>query len=421
MSSSTSSSKNGIELNAELNTTAELGADGAPNPRVIYLKTLLVILLGMGISLGAVRIFTYMNDASAESFLGRVLEARAALPQITQEQDDLVMFFGSSMVRAGFSARQFDRELAEQGVDVKSFNFGFGGLNPLFQDYLSRRIADRFVQDDRRLKLALIEFNPFQTTVTRRNRAREAEDSFISILASSEELLQIGLKDPATAVRMANIRYLRDGVSAEMITNFFSRPFQAPRPRTELIEDEQQAARLDELGDVLNERFEQDYPDFDGANWSYEWQGAGTIPEERSADTLAVFEEYYGLLASDYQMDNDRLSRIHTADIIELNFDQELVDSFIQIVKNFQRISDHVEVVLLPKNTKWIQNPPEALARQQEVVDRIAAETGVNISDFQTIDEIKPEMFSDTTHLARYLGDVPFTSFLVEQYVERLQ
>lgn len=416
MSSSTSNSEQATEFDG----MAELGAEGAPNPRAIYLKTLLVILLGMGISLGIVRLFTYMNDASAESFLGRVLEAKAALPQITQEQNELVMFFGSSMTQAGFSARQFDRKLAEQGVEVKSFNFGFGGLNPLFQDYLSRRIADAFEKDNRRLKLALIEFNPFQTTITRRNGAREAEDSFISILASPEELLEIGLQDPDKAVRMANIRYLRDGVSAEMITSFFSEPFQAPRPRTELEEDEEKAARLDEVGDVLSERFEQDYPDFDGANWSYAWQGAGTIPEERSADTLAVFEQYYDLLRTDYRMDNDRLSRIYSADIIDLNFDQELVESFIQIVKNFQRVSDHVEVVLLPKNTDWIKNPPEAIQRQQQVLEKIAAKTGVTIRNFQTIDEITPEMFSDTTHLARYSGDVPFTDFLVEQYQQRL-
>jgi hypothetical protein len=29
---------------------------------------------------------------------------------------------------------------------------------------------------------------------------------------------------------------------------------------------------------------------------------------------------------------------------------------------------------------------------------------------------ITPEMFSDTTHLARYQGDVPFTRFLAERY-----
>lgn len=390
------------------------------NPRKIYFKTLLAIALGMALSLLIVRAFTAMNDASGETFLGRVLQAQAALPRIVAEDQDLVMFFGSSMTQAGFSARQFDRQLAEQGVDVKSFNFGFGGLNPLFQDYVSRRIADEFERGDRQLKLALIEFNPFQTTLTRRDGAREAEDSFIALLSTPEELMDISLDDPETGIRMATIRYLRDGVSAEMITSFFSQPLQPPRPRTELEQDEEQEARLDELGADLGRLFEEEYPDFDGADWSYEWQGAGTIPEERSAETLEVFKQYYEVLRSDYRLDNDRLFRINTADIIELNFDPELVEAFIRVVQNFQRITEHVEVVLLPKNTDWIQNPPDAMQRQQQVLDRIVAETGVTIRNFQAIDEITPEMFSDTTHLARYSGDVPFTEFLVNQYAELL-
>ncbi len=398
------------------NSEYAVSAENGPAERFIYLKILLAIMLGMGLSLGIVRVFTHLNDASAETFLGRVLEAQAALPRIVSEDDELMMFFGSSMVEAGFSARQFDRELAEQGVAIKSFNFGFGGLNPMFQDYLSRRIADEFEREQRTLKLTLIEFNPFQTTVARRNGAREIEDSFVALLASPRELLEITRDDPTTGILMGTIRYLRDGVSAEMITSFFGRAFQAQRPRTQLPEDPAIVERRDELGEQLSQKFAEEYPDFDGAEWSYQWQGAGTIPEERSAETREIFTQFYKTLRTDHELDDDRLSRIHSADIIDLNFDETLVAAFIQVVRNFQRISEHVEVVLLPKNTDWIKNPPDAIARQQQVLERIAAETGVSIRNFQTIDAVNPEMFSDTTHLARYSGDVAFTDFLVEQY-----
>ena len=113
-------------------------------PRLPFLKVLLVAVLGMGLSLVLVRAYAAALGASGEAFLGRVIEARAALPRIIAEEDDLVLFFGSSMTQAGFSARVFDRALAERGVDVKSFNFGFGGLNPLFQDYLARRVREAF-------------------------------------------------------------------------------------------------------------------------------------------------------------------------------------------------------------------------------------------------------------------------------------
>jgi hypothetical protein len=76
---------------------------------------------------------------------------------------------------------------------------------------------------------------------------------------------------------------------------------------------------------------------------------------------------------------------------------------------------------MLPKNTDWIQNSPEALARQQAVVERIRAETGAPVHDFQVIDAVSNDMFSDTTHLNRYYGAVAFTELLAEQYAELLR
>ena len=193
----------------------------------------------MGVALGLVQAFVAANGAGSQSLLGRVIQAQEAIPRIAAEENDLVMFFGSSMVHAGFSPREFDRVLAAQGIDTTAFNFGFGGLNPIFQDYLTRRIADGFDAENRRLKLVLIEFNPFQTTTRRRERAEAAEESYIALLASPNELLQILLEDPARGLRMLEIRYLRDGISAEMTTTFvWSQPFQRPGPQSTLVEEQ---------------------------------------------------------------------------------------------------------------------------------------------------------------------------------------
>lgn len=81
----------------------------------VYLKILLTILLGMGAALGIVRVFTELNDARADTFLGRVLEASAALPEIVASEKPVVMVFGSSMVQAGFSPREFDQFAAQRG------------------------------------------------------------------------------------------------------------------------------------------------------------------------------------------------------------------------------------------------------------------------------------------------------------------
>ena len=179
--------------------------------RRLFLGIWITILVGMLVAVIAVRLFALANDAGSQSLLGRVLQAQDAIPQIAAEPNDLVLFFGSSMVEAGFSPREFDRFIEEAGGAVTSFNFGFGGLNPLFQDYLSRRIVERFVAEERRLKLAIIEFNPFQATRARRNLGAALEESYISMLASPGELADITLDDPETGIRMLEIRYLRDG------------------------------------------------------------------------------------------------------------------------------------------------------------------------------------------------------------------
>jgi len=409
MSSSTSSSE-----------AVEAPVAVAPLGRRFFARILAAILLWTGASYGVLNLFVAANDASAETILTRVYEARAALPRILDQQEDLVMAFGSSMTQSGFAARQFDRQMAEHGVTVKSYNFGFGGLNPYFQDYLSRRIRDAFQERDRRLELAMIELVPFQVTEARWNGAQDVVDGFVSMLATPPELWSLTLEDPTRGIRMLNIHYLRNNISAEMITSYYARPFQPPRAQSDLPENEEAMAELREVGQKLSEKFEQEYPDYESKAWDWPWQGAGTIPEERSEETLELFTRYYELTRQPKLLADDEVNRINCCDIEELHFEPVLVESFVRIVKNFQEFSDHVEVVLYPRNLEWIRYSPEARARLQAVLDRIHDETGVTIRNFQELDTVTPEMFGDTTHLARYSGDVAFTGHLVDVYAPLL-
>jgi len=384
------------------------------NFKNIYVKILLAIFIGMGSALALVKGIVYMNDASSETILGRVLQAKKALPKIVKEEKDIFMFYGSSMAQAGFSPRQFDQEMSAKGIDIKSFNFGFGGLNPFFQDILSRRIREAFVSNNRRLNTVVIEFNPFQTTITRRNRALALEDSFITMLGTEKEMRDITFQDPTRGIRLYNIRYLRGYISAEMISSYFSRGFRAPRNETKLTRDKDAEKRLQDLGGLISAAFDKEYPNYVPSQWSYEWQGGGTIPEERSTETLTLIENFYQAQQLDFLLDDDRLSRIHSADIIELNFSDQLLLAFIGLVKNFQTISDRVEIVLLPRNTDWVENSPEGKVRLMNAISEIEDATGITIQNHQDLSVIKPSMFSDTTHLNRYRGAVAYTHYLAE-------
>jgi hypothetical protein len=388
--------------------------------RRVFVKITLAITLGMIAAMGLVRILLDLNDANKQGILGRVVQAQAAVPKIIAEPNDLVMFYGSSMTRAGFSPRKFDRDLKAMGKDISSFNFGFGGLNPYYQDFLSRRLAEQFIEKDRKLKLALIEFNPFQTTTKRWDRAKFTLDSFITMLSNNEELWQILRQDLSRGIHLFNIKYIRNHVSAEMVTSYYSRALFPPQRGQRFKDDEETVAARRSLGKALTEAFKKDYPDYQGADWYYPWRGAGTIPEERSAQTLTIFDDYYAVSQTDARMKNDRLSRIRSADIEELHFEPFLVESFIGIVKNFQRFSDNVEVVMLPKNSRYIHYTPEAKLRLAQAIKQIEQATGIKIKDHQDIKEVNADMYRDTTHLSRYRGDIAYTDFLLSEYAPLL-
>jgi hypothetical protein len=402
-------------MNSSISNSEQLNTEHKTS-RKVFGKAVFAIGLSMLSAMIIIRLILISMGANTQGVLGRVTESRAALTQIVKDPDELVMFFGSSMTQAGFSPRKFDAALADLDKNVTSFNYGFGGLNPYFQDFLSRRIVEDLEDNERRLTLTMIEFNPFQTTSTRWNRAKPVLDSFLTLLASAPELLEIAKQDITRGVRLFNIKYLRGNISAEMVTTFFGREIFPAQGGQKYKDDEETITERRRLGQLLNEQFDKEYPDYKDSEWSYEWQGAGTIPEERSAETMAIFDDYYKVSHTDARMKNDRLSRIRSADIEELHFEPLLVEHFINIIKNFQGVSDNLEVIMLPKNAKWIKTTPEADKRLAEAIMEIERATGVKVRNHQDISEITPSMYRDTTHLSRYKGDIAYTDYLIDQY-----
>ncbi len=91
-----------------------------------------------------------------------------------------------------------------------------------------------------------------------------------------------------------------------------------------------------------------------------------------------------------------------------MHFSDELIEAFIRTVNEFKTFSDHVEVVLLPRNTDWIQYTSEGQKRLNETIKKIEQATGITIKNHQDLPMMKPHMFGDTTHLNRYQGQLQF-------------
>ncbi len=91
----------------------------------MYFRILMTILIGMFIALVIIRIFAASMGGSPENIMGRVYQARAELPEIASEarENDTLIFFGSSMVEAGFSPREFEQMLDEKDVKNSCLEF----------------------------------------------------------------------------------------------------------------------------------------------------------------------------------------------------------------------------------------------------------------------------------------------------------
>jgi len=352
----------------------------------------------------------------------RVTTQIGVLPELVSQYPEKkkVMVFGSSMVQAGFEPLVFDEAMAQRGIDSVSYNYGMGGLNPEFQEIFTRRIQEAFQAADRKLDLALVEFNPFQATKVRKAATVFIADQNVAALSSNKELLDITLRDPTRGVRLFNIRYFRAGISAELITTALTRGVNQQAPKRS---DAYRAAdrRSSELATQFREAVRSDLPEYKQAPWQRSFRGGRGDKTRLSAETLETLKELMASRRHPELLQVDLQRRIDGADIIDLGFDQALVDAFIRMVKNFQAISARVEVLLLPRNTDWVHYAPETRARLDMVLKEIAKQANVVIKDYQTHPKISPEHFIDTTHLSLYDGIDIFTKILAEDYAEVLR
>jgi len=351
----------------------------------------------------------------------RVTSQVRFLPELVSEHREKkkVIVFGSSMVQAGFEPTLFDRTTAERGIDSVSYNYGMGGLNPEFQEIFTRRIQEAFQAAGKRLDLALVEFNPFQATMARKTRSMPSSDQNVAALSSNRELWDIALRDPTKGARLFNIRYLRAGLSAELITTELTSGVIQGRTRSEVYRAARR--RNHKLEAQFLEGLRRDVPDYDRAQWDRTLRGGSGDKTRLSEETLEMLKEWTASSRHPELLEVALQYRIAGADIIDLGFDQELIDAFTRMVKNFQAISDHVEVLLLPRNTDWVNYTSETRARLDAVLKEIAQQTNVVVKDYQTHPMIGPEQFIDTDHLSPYDGIDIFTKILAEDYAEDLR
>lgn len=378
---------------------------------MVRFKTLLGGLLMFTLVVGL-----YKSIGSNIPMNARVLEMMDYVPTLASEnpQSKKVMVFGTSMVQAGFEPDQFDAYFTSRGQDVVSYNYGVGNLNPEFQQYVTAHIRRELEASGETLALALLEFNPFQTTKSRDVLGAITRDQNEAVLLSVGDLWDITLEDPDRGLRLFNIRYFREGISAELLSSIFALdgPIDFDRPSPEF---EAARERRNEMQRAFRDTLPEDSNPF-AANWSIDRRGGRIDKSQLSEESLDALYDYAESFVHPALMEPDLQRRINQGDILGLDFEERLVQAFINMVNDLNAVSDQMEVVLLPRNTDWVVYTPEVQAKLDALMERVTRETGVTVRDMQDHPDITPEMFVDTTHLSFALGIDTYSRVLAETY-----
>jgi len=384
------------------------------------------ILLAGVLIFGSVVSAYYLMINLFEKVIGGGLNARMLtmidyLPNLTKAAGHKknVMVFGSSMAQYGFLPTLFDREMKAQGAETATFNYGIANLNPVFQEYITRRIREQFEKKGSKLSLTLVELTPFQMTVSRKKESAYTDDQNLAVLASNSELWKKTLADPSTGLRLFEIRYLRRGYSAELISSLPAIISQV-NLYTGLEGYAAAKMRLDSAEAGFNMSLAHDnYPASPLPGWN-PLTGGGPIDTALLSDrTLKALSDYNRAIADPVFMEADLKRRILTSDILDLKLDESLIRAFIRMVKNLQAVSEKTEVFLMPRNKVWVDYAPDVQQKLDMLKQRVTLETGAAVRDFQTVPGIGRQHFRDVTHLNSE-GTEIFTRFIAQQYAEEL-
>lgn len=325
-----------------------------------------------------------------------------------------VYLFGSSLVEFGFSPDIFDAAMRDQGLDVRSYNFAYGNADPGIHHLFARKFARTFAGQPHKVDLVVFEFTPFQATRRREQQTGQLDSAVQSMLYDWPDFLALARQDHEKAVSLLSTRLLRNGVPAEAITNLLATLTRSAISPSASVDDGHKAP-LREQGLALYHRLLAEWPQASPPGGWYR-ENRGGLPATASAGSLALADDVMARLQVPARMQASRRQRLGCCDIEDLDISAHMLDEFIAAVKEAQKASDRVDVLLMPRNQDVVHLSAAGRANLARALARIRAETGARVVDFSERPYYGVQEFLDADHLTLFRGRARLTRQLADFY-----
>jgi hypothetical protein len=309
-----------------------------------------------------------------------------ALPDIARSADVLVL--GTSKAYQGLSVRRLDDRLREHELALHSYNWAQCQSGAELNVLIAQRAAAAFDEAGRKVPLAIVELElGVLTSHARKTYATTIDDR--AILLRARDLPSILVHSPSRGVEL-------------LATWALGSPGPSARDIFEgIMFLDEQAARLWQILTLT-----QYFTWRSSTRGDFAWEDLARLPVAK--ERIPITQRQLTQLVDE-------------EDVLELDFDEESVENFIEEVRIVQTFAQHTILILLPRNSKWVNPSAAAWRRTHSLIARVRRETHADILDLYTNPREYDETdFVDLLHLAD-TGSERFSTWLADHVADRLK
>ncbi len=358
--------------------------------------TILMLIIYIGLALSLVRgSFKALESKSHSSTPWLKDRVNGFLKYFTDNQQINgfeILFLGASDIQAAINPDEIDLSLQTAGYLTTTYNLGVGNFDGQLLYLLARRLREIAASNGKPFDSIVVKFTPLRATtkylaMVEDHYYRHFED-IESIIYTNKMLAEDFVQKPEETSEIwyvknilgesspiSNVTYLNEIIWYNIPLINPTHPFY--KIRTLLSKN----WGLGELNTL---------PAWNVKKRGYHYFGfpnnKGKIEE--------IFEKYKDpILAKELLKFHSR-----TGDIYGLNFSSTALNSYIDAIKELQKITPRVLLLYFPESDE-IPRSPEAAGRLAAALNHIKKETGVKFLDLTINNTLKPDDYFDYLHV----------------------